>query len=141
MVVRQEEAKINTDEGFEPHIEGRRIKVKQIARHYIHFDWPVEEIAEAFRLTLAQVHAALAYYYDHKEEIEKALREEDEFFDRLPTLDDLRLIMTPQEIADEYPITVDAVYQAIRRGRIQARKSGRAWLLLRRDVEDVWGRT
>ncbi len=133
-------ANINTDEGFEPHIEGRRIKVKQIALHYEHFGWPVEEITEAFRLSRAQIHAALAYYYDHQEEIEQALRDDEEAMKRIPTLDDLHLIMTPQEIADEYPITVDAVYQAIRRGRISARKSGRAWLLLRRDVEDMWGK-
>jgi uncharacterized protein (DUF433 family) len=32
----------------------------------------------AVPLTLAQVHAALAYYYDHREEIEASFREQDE---------------------------------------------------------------
>ena len=39
-----------------------------------------EKMLDAFavRLTLAQVHAALAYYYDHTEEIEGAFSEQHE---------------------------------------------------------------
>ena len=39
-----------------------------------------DEIVEAYpHLTLAQVHAALAYYWDHRDEIEQELREEQIF--------------------------------------------------------------
>jgi hypothetical protein len=33
------------------------------------------EIAEQFHLTLGEVHAALAYYYDHKDEIDRQISE------------------------------------------------------------------
>jgi uncharacterized protein (DUF433 family) len=44
---------------------------------------PPEQIQDLFAvpLTLAQVHAALAYYYDHKDEIEAEFAEEARAFD------------------------------------------------------------
>lgn len=38
----------------------------------------VEALADAFRLELGQVYAALAYYYLHKAEVEAAMRAETE---------------------------------------------------------------
>ena len=132
-------AYINTDSGFKPRIEGRRITVQHIVVHHEHFDWDVARIAEAFNLTPAQVHAALAYYHDHKEAIDESITEDEALFEAIPKVDEaLYEIMTPQEVADEYPITVDAVYQAIRRGRLESRKSGKAVLVLRRDAERLW---
>jgi hypothetical protein len=44
----------------------------------------VDDIVEALpQLTLAQVHAALAYYYDNHDEIEAELRAEDAFVLRM----------------------------------------------------------
>jgi uncharacterized protein (DUF433 family) len=70
--------------GGRPHILGHRIKVKHVA------DWhermglsPAEIVAEHSTITLAQVHAALAYYYDHMAEIQAELDEEDKAFDAL----------------------------------------------------------
>jgi uncharacterized protein (DUF433 family) len=70
--------------GGRPHILGHRIKVKHVA------DWhermglsPAEIVAEHPTITLAQVHAALAYYYDHMAEIQAELDEEDKAFDAL----------------------------------------------------------
>ena len=34
-------------------------------------------------LTLAQVHSCLAYYFDHREEIDRQIREDDEFVARM----------------------------------------------------------
>ena len=40
----------------------------------------VEATAAAYpHLTLAQLHAAMSYYYDHQEEIDKAIRGDKEF--------------------------------------------------------------
>jgi hypothetical protein len=40
----------------------------------------VEEVVKAHpHLTLAQVHAALAFYYDNKEEVDASIREGDAF--------------------------------------------------------------
>ena len=43
-----------------------------------------DEIVAAFpHITLADVHAALAYYWDHKEEIDQQMKEADEFVQQL----------------------------------------------------------
>lgn len=43
-----------------------------------------DEIVAAFpHLTLADVHAALAYYWDHKPEIDRQMKEADEFVEHL----------------------------------------------------------
>ena len=36
-----------------------------------------QQIAHAFNLTLGEVHAALAYYYDHQLEIDRSITESD----------------------------------------------------------------
>lgn len=54
----------------EPHITGRHISVELIADLYIRHSLSAEEIAHNQELTPAQVHAALAYYYDHADEIQ-----------------------------------------------------------------------
>jgi uncharacterized protein (DUF433 family) len=52
-----------------PHIEGHRIAVHHIAWWYQQGE-TAEAIAHEYGLTPAEVHAALAYYYDHKAEID-----------------------------------------------------------------------
>ena len=44
---------------------------------------PAEIAATYPTITLAQVHAALAYYYDHREEIQAAIAEEDRFVEEM----------------------------------------------------------
>lgn len=59
-------------------IEGTRITVNQIAV-LCKEGLSVEEISKEYpHLSLAQIHASLAYYYANQEEIEKALQEEEE---------------------------------------------------------------
>lgn len=70
--------------GGKPRIRGTRMRVSEVAWRHVHDGQTPDEIIEGFpHLTLAQIHAALAYYYDHVEEIEAQLREEDEFVVRL----------------------------------------------------------
>jgi uncharacterized protein (DUF433 family) len=70
--------------GGKPHILGHRIKVEHVAtwREKLGMS-PAEIVAQYPTITLAQVHAALAYYYDHRDEIEADIREGDEFVDKL----------------------------------------------------------
>ena len=56
--------------GDTPRIVGTGIKVRFVAELFLQHQWTVEEIAEEFDLTPAQIHAALSYYYDHKDEID-----------------------------------------------------------------------
>lgn len=61
--------------GGDPHIAGHRIGVHDIADLHVHLNVPVEEIARGYDLTLAEIYAALSYYYDHRDEIEAIIRE------------------------------------------------------------------
>ena len=60
-------------------IDGTRIRVMDIVCLLQEGHVP-EQMLNVFSapLTLGQVHAALAYYYDHRDEIEVAFAEEDE---------------------------------------------------------------
>lgn len=40
--------------------------------------WSLDKIANEFDLTPGQIHAALSYYHDHRDEIDSQLRESDE---------------------------------------------------------------
>lgn len=62
--------------GGRPTIAGHRIGVIHIAT-WIQQGMSPAEIADLFSLSLAEVYAALAYYYDHKEEIDRRAEEDD----------------------------------------------------------------
>ncbi len=66
-----------------PRIAGRRIRVQHIYEWHELQGMSAEEIASEYGLTLAQVYAALAYYYDHREEMEAQKREEQAFVQEL----------------------------------------------------------
>jgi uncharacterized protein (DUF433 family) len=61
----------------QPRIDGTRIKVKHV------YSWveqmgmtPAQVVAEYPHLTMAQVHAALAYYWSHQDEIHQDIENE-----------------------------------------------------------------
>jgi uncharacterized protein (DUF433 family) len=65
----------HTAEGV-PIIAGTRIKVRSIALDRIANGWDAEEIRRHHPdLTLGQIHSALAYYYDHQEEMDRDIAE------------------------------------------------------------------
>lgn len=73
-------AHIETKPGYsgdEPHIAGRRIKVRHVYLWYELMGMSPDEIASKYDLTLTQVHAALAYAYEHIESIQEAIRKAD----------------------------------------------------------------
>ena len=50
-----------------PVISGTRIRVAQIAIEYDRLGWTADQIVEAHpQLSLAEVHDALSYYYEHQ---------------------------------------------------------------------------
>lgn len=63
--------------GGEPRISGRRISVLQVADMILDADHSPAYVADQLSLSLGEVHTALAYYYEHPEEIE-AIRERHE---------------------------------------------------------------
>jgi uncharacterized protein (DUF433 family) len=65
--------------GGKPHIAGHRISVQDVAIWHEWLGHNVEEIANDYNLTFADVYAALAYYHDHRAEIDKSIKESKEF--------------------------------------------------------------
>ncbi len=62
--------------GGKPHIAGHRISVQNVATWHEQMGLSVEEIAVEYELPLAAVYAALAYYHDHRNEIDSTMHEE-----------------------------------------------------------------
>jgi uncharacterized protein (DUF433 family) len=58
-----------------PRITGTRITVADVAIMYLQMGQSLEEIAGKYQLSLASVHAAMAFYYDHREEIDQRIKE------------------------------------------------------------------
>ncbi len=64
--------------GGKPHIRGHRVRVQDIAILSESFGLTPDEILAYYpRITLADVHAALAYYFDHRDAIRRHIKESD----------------------------------------------------------------
>ncbi|MGB5961150.1 MAG: DUF433 domain-containing protein [Coleofasciculaceae cyanobacterium] len=61
--------------GGKPRLAGTRMPVIAIAKMYLEMGESVEEIANEYSLSLASIHAAMAYYYDHQEDLERQAKE------------------------------------------------------------------
>ena len=69
--------------GGKARIAERRISVEDIAIWHLRLGKTVDEICAEYDLSLAEVHAALAYYYDHQAEIDRDINEGDAFLKAL----------------------------------------------------------
>jgi uncharacterized protein (DUF433 family) len=69
--------------GGKPRIAGHRISVQDVAIWHNKMGYSVEQIAGDYDLQLADVYAALAYYHDHREEIEKSIRDGEKFVEEM----------------------------------------------------------
>lgn len=66
--------------GGKARIDGHRIRVMDIALLHEYSGMTADEIVQYYpTLTLSDVHAALAYYFDHIEEIQEEIRREQVF--------------------------------------------------------------
>ena len=58
------------------HIEGKEhLKAEMVARMYTDGDYSVEDVMAHYVLTAAEVHAAIAYYYDNQTALDAAYNE------------------------------------------------------------------
>ena len=69
--------------GGKPCIAGRRITVQNIAIWHERLGQSVEEIATVYDLELADIYAALAYYFDHRDAVDESIRQDEEFVNSL----------------------------------------------------------
>ena len=69
--------------GGKPRIAGHRITVQNIAIWHDRLGWSADEIASEYDLELADIYAALAYYFAHREEINQSIREGKAFVEEM----------------------------------------------------------
>jgi uncharacterized protein (DUF433 family) len=69
--------------GGKPRIRGHRITVQDVAIWHERLGRSADEIAAEYELSLAEVYAALTYYFDHRAEIDQAIQESEAFVESL----------------------------------------------------------
>ncbi len=65
--------------GGKPRIAGHRITVENIVIWHELMGTSADEIATEYDLTLADVYAALTYYFDHRTEIDQSIEDRNAF--------------------------------------------------------------
>ena len=63
--------------GGKPCVVGTRIAVSDVVLMHLRLGQSLEQIAGHYGIPLAALHAAMSYYYDHREEVDRAMQEED----------------------------------------------------------------
>lgn len=69
--------------GGSPCIAGTSLRVTDVVMAYLFHDQTADEIAAGYAVPLASVYAALAYYYEHKAEVDEDIRRQIEAAQRL----------------------------------------------------------
>jgi uncharacterized protein (DUF433 family) len=78
-----------------PHIAGTTMKIVELVTAQQAHGWSPEELAFQFpHLTLGQIHSALAYYWDHREEMDRDITR------RLALADEIEKRTPPAPILD-----------------------------------------
>ena len=81
------------DEKGVPVIEGTSMKVIELVVQRLAYGWSPEELHfQHPSLTPGQIHAALAYYWDHADVLDREIAE------RLKTVDSLKVESTPSPL-------------------------------------------
>ncbi|GAX39566.1 hypothetical protein NIES4075_05220 [Tolypothrix sp. NIES-4075] len=83
-LVSREYIEISSDvRSGKPRIAGTRIAVEDVAMMHLKLGYSLVEIAGKYDLSLASVYAAMAYYFDHRDEIDRRAAQEDELLEVL----------------------------------------------------------
>jgi uncharacterized protein (DUF433 family) len=69
--------------GGKPRIAGHRITVQNIVIWHDRMGRSADEIASEYDLELSDVYAALAYYFDHREEIDQSIEDSANWIEEL----------------------------------------------------------
>jgi uncharacterized protein (DUF433 family) len=69
--------------GGKPCVEGTGITVHNVAIWHERLGETPDQIASEHDLTLAQVHAALAYYFDHRELLDAEIRADEQYAEEI----------------------------------------------------------
>ena len=75
---------IRLDEAQVPLIAGTRVKVIELVLDHLSYGWSPEELHfQHPHLTMGQIHSALAYYWDHKAELDQDIERRLQLVDQL----------------------------------------------------------
>jgi len=86
---------IVVDEAGTPLIEGMTTKVVELVLDVLAYGWSPDEIQfQHPHLTLGQIHSALAYYWDHKEELDRDIER------RLERVEEIRREVGPSQLVE-----------------------------------------
>lgn len=94
--------------GGEPHIKGRRIKVRNVVYWHKHMGLSLDEISFQYSVDLPDINAALTYYSAHRDEIDRDIRDVeafDEALEKAPTQEAKRKLVASYEWPDRYGST------------------------------------
>ncbi|MBS1262948.1 MAG: hypothetical protein MAG715_00113 [Methanonatronarchaeales archaeon] len=69
--------------GGKARVKGRRISVYQIGEMVIEGGFSPERVSDELDLSLGEVYTALAYYYEHPDEVEEVRERRQEYFEKL----------------------------------------------------------
>jgi uncharacterized protein (DUF433 family) len=73
--------------GGKPRIAGHRIRVEDVVVWHERMGLSADEIVRRYpQLKLAEIYAALAYYYDHREEIDAQMEADEKFIEEMRRL-------------------------------------------------------
>ena len=65
--------------GGKPRLAGTRITVDDVVLMHLRLGQSLEEIAGKYDLSFAAVYSAMAYYYDHRDEVDQRIEEDQAF--------------------------------------------------------------
>jgi uncharacterized protein (DUF433 family) len=86
---------ITLNDAHVPLIAGTTMKVIELVLDHLAYGWSPEELHfQHPHLTMGQIHSALAYYWDHKAELDQDIAR------RLQVVDQLQQTMPPTPLAE-----------------------------------------
>ena len=75
---------IELDENGVPWITGANTKVVEVVLDKLAYGWSPEEMhRQHSHLSMAQIHAALSYYYEHQDEVDADIERRDRYVEEL----------------------------------------------------------
>jgi uncharacterized protein (DUF433 family) len=78
------EIRKNRDDQDRPYVAGTRVRVQDIVIDHERYGQSAEEIARQLpHLSIAQVHGALAYFFEDREAIWQCIRDDEAFVDKM----------------------------------------------------------
>lgn len=89
--------------GGKPRIAGHRITVQDVAIWHEHMGMSADQIATEYALTHADIYAALTYYFDHREEIDRSIAEEEAYAEAVRAVTPSRVEQKLREQAGRSP--------------------------------------